>query len=415
MTRFLAKLWFIAIIGYAFALPFSLTVSWAFLIAGIVALCLEAGLSYFQPTERAKPKEIFNIAFHWSYIAAPLFAFMLALFLSGLVNGGIKEAFLSMLTIKPFIVYFIALFAFTKNASWRNLTISIMLSIGAVAGVFACLQQIFNFHPFTYQYLQGTGFLRDPMSFAGQMQVFTMLSLAYLLKGNYIYLVGPLKSKWLFSLVCAGNVLGIIFASERGAWLGFIAGLIVCLALVSRKALLLGSIILVSLLAISWCYIPVVQTRIAPLISGKPDVSTTARLRIWEEALSIYFKHPVLGVGPRNFPHFDINQAIVPGRSKDLCHGHSNYFHILATTGTIGIFCYLALVTGILYWCIYVYNHVFLWGNVEGLSAIALGLLAATVSILVSGAFEYNFGAATVRLTYWFCLALLPSLLPKSK
>ncbi|HNG21393.1 MAG TPA: hypothetical protein PLI59_19550, partial [Candidatus Obscuribacter sp.] len=38
-------------------------------------------------------------------------------------------------------------------------------------------------------------------------------------------------------------------------------------------------------------------------------------------------------------------------------------------------------------------------------SGLYLGLLAALASLMVAGIFEYNFGAASVRLAQWFCLA----------
>ncbi len=74
-----------------------------------------------------------------------------------------------------------------------------------------------------------------------------------------------------------------------------------------------------------------------------------------------------------------------------LDHAHSNYMHILATTGLIGMLAYL-----------------FLWGNVLVTAfsnfksrsendldkGIYFGILTGVISVLVAGIFEYNFGTA---------------------
>ncbi len=39
--------------------------------------------------------------------------------------------------------------------------------------------------------------------------------------------------------------------------------------------------------------------------------------------------------------------------------------------------------------------------------AIALSIMCATVSLSVSGIFEYNFGTGPVRLPQWFVVALI--------
>jgi hypothetical protein len=44
-----------------------------------------------------------------------------------------------------------------------------------LSGLFGLIQQVFNFHPFTYPFLQATGFLNEPMSFAGLMQLTSFL------------------------------------------------------------------------------------------------------------------------------------------------------------------------------------------------------------------------------------------------
>src|SRR4029077_17110358 len=95
-------------------------------------------------------------------------------------------------------------------------------------------------------------------------------------------------------------------------------------------------------------------------------------------------------------------------------HAHSNYLHMLAATGIVGFSAYMYL----LFMTFAITAKLSKPLSLEGLSekdveqlqfdrAIAIGLLAVSTSLAVSGLFEYNFGTGHVRLTYFYWLAFL--------
>jgi O-antigen ligase len=159
--------------------------------------------------------------------------------------------------------------------------------------------------------------------------------------------------------------------------------------------------------ALCWFAVPVVQQRLTPLVNWQTDVSAKVRLLLWRESILIFEKSPIFGVGIRQFPHFRIPEALGQGHVA-IDHAHSNYLHILATTGIVGILSYVYLWISVLSLSLTNWKE----SNKDRLtpsadSAIYFGILAGAIALIVSGIFEYNFGTAQIRLTQWFLFAML--------
>lgn len=392
------------VLVFALLLCLPITYGWVALIVGLVVWVAVLAL-------RTKcGEQVFRVP----PLAQPLAIYAAAVCLSGVVNDGLRELLPSFFSLRPFIAYFWAYDAFSRNERLKLLSISTLLSITSLAGLWGAIQQIFDIHPFGFKFLQGTGFLSAPMAYAGQMQLFALLSMGIYFTRAFKRLPGPFSNKRLFMAITGANILGVIFASERSAWLGFACGAIVVgLACSWRLAMKVSGAAVVSGV-VAWYTLPVFKKRLLPLLDPQHDVGTRARLMIWERAWGIFKQHPTFGVGIRKFPHINIPEALVPGQAQYLSHAHSNYLHVLATTGIVGFFAYLWLTFATLSLSLqqFLRNRIELGAlkpTSQGAfqSAIGLGLFAGLVSLAVSGAFEYNFGTSHVRLAQWFLLGLL--------
>lgn len=370
----------------ALGLSVSLTLSWVALLALMAVKVIQYGPG-------ACLKSIKDAPFLY-----PILVFISVCLLSGLWNGGPAELLASLKSARGLLIYPVAYLVFACERE-RKTALSVFLAVAMAAGFLGVVQQLFNVCRFTrYPYLQATGFLSSPMSFAGVMQLTSFLSLGLLLGGS------TLLPRRLFLLVTIGNFLGLIFAAERSAWLGMFAGILVLTLRMSGRAFITGVVSLVVAAVLSYSFVPVVKTRLNSLADWRRDVSITARLQVWQVAWTSFNRSPWLGVGPHKFPRIENEQAIVKGQSSDLNHGHSNYMHVLATTGVLGILTYLVLV-------FYPFSRLYRAAAKspsapEYDSGLYLGLLAALASLMVAGIFEYNFGAGSVRLAQWFCLAM---------
>lgn len=411
----LERFQFVVVLLYALSLPLPITFPWILLILGIVIwsmiaaleLCMEKQTSGQRLFSGDKSRNLPPLT--W-----PIVLFLIAVTISAGVNGGFKEIWPSIFSFRGLIVYFWAYQAFARKPELISYSLQCLLLIGAAAGIWATIQQLTGFHPFTYNYLQGTGFLSGPMAFAGQMQIFSLLALSIFFLKGYQALWGPLRQRLTFALITIANVMGVTFASERSAWLGAICGVVAISLLVSSRLFFKTASVMLVGSGLGWFLIPVFQKRLLTLVDWYQDVSIRVRFKLWSEALNIFQLHPWFGTGILQFPRFHIPEALVPGRSTQLDHAHSNYLHILAATGLIGTVAYLWLCWSMLYlsWLNMgvleqskvVLVHSKISPETPGLS---LGILGAMVSLMVAGIFEYNFGTGQVRLTQWFVLAML--------
>jgi O-antigen ligase len=335
-------------------------------------------------------------------LLGPFVGLALCVFISGVVSHGLHDGLDSLISLRALLVYFWAHYALSHMPSQRLKVVVILLCMGALDGIWGTIQQLFNFHPFEkYQYLQASGFVRNPMAFAGEMQVTACVALALCLGLKKEDL--PFSKVILFALAGA-NFLGVIFASERSAWLGIAVAVLVIAFCVSRKLFfktVVAGIVFVGLL---WLTVPVVKTRLEPLLTNaQNDTSTRVRLSIWNECISMWKKGPILGVGINHFPKLDYKDAVVPGISDHLTHAHSNYLHLLVTLGLPGLFAYLVLLGQTFFLALSNWQK----GASNLDKALGLGVVGALVSLSVAGIFEYNFGAGHVRLIQWYVFAFV--------
>ncbi len=351
------------------------------------------------------------IAKERKYTPPPLSGSLLALavcvFLSGMVGHTFTDGIDALISLKALLVYFWAHYALSRMPEERLRVLLILLCAGGIDGIWGMIQQLFNFHPGEkYQYLQATGFVKNPMAFAGEMQVTACMSLALCLGLKQANLPIP---RYVLLILTLANFLGVIFASERSAWLGIAVAVLVMAFFVSRKLFGLTLLSGIALVCLLWFTVPVVKTRLEPLLTNaQNDTSTQVRLSIWQESYGMWYQGPILGRGINNFPKLNYKEAIVPGVSEHLTHAHSNYLHLLVCLGLPGLGIYLILLAMTFYLGM---SNWFIGTN--GLDkALGLGVIGALVSLSVAGIFEYNFGAGHVRLISWFVFAFLLNLYP---
>jgi O-antigen ligase len=89
-------------------------------------------------------------------------------------------------------------------------------------------------------------------------------------------------------------------------------------------------------------------------ITDAEDTSRTSRLRTWQLGWQIFLDHPILGVGPRNYPwhtleyqvalpDYEPGEQILSGRAA-----HSLYFQMLPEYGLVGTGLFAALLLALM-------------------------------------------------------------------
>jgi O-antigen ligase len=405
----------------AASLPLPITYTWISLIALIFVWFTWRGSKSTFPLDQGDDTKERNLGSGnpsasnlcgttFGPLTFPLLLYALAVTVSGAPHQHLSDICQSIVSLRTFLIYFVAVDIFSRLPYLRERSIGWLLLVSSGSGILGAIQQLLNWHPIGFKFLQGTGFQSGPMAFAGQMQLFSMLSLGLLYGQAYRSLPKPLNKKYIYWVVVAANISGVVFSGERSAWLGFLAGVVVLTACIARKLLLKSLVIMAVCGSLAWCFVPLVKTRLMPLTNWQNDVSTRVRLSVWEDALNLFKQSPITGVGVTNFPHLYIKEAIVPGRSKYLDHAHSNYLQALSTTGLIGFLAYLYLIMCVVLFAwrqFYSSREPNSSGSTSIEPAIGLSILSSTIALGVSGIFEYNFGTGPVRLSQWFLAALL--------
>ena len=397
--------------AFAVALSLRITITWGVLIAGLVIwlvwklVRLRSGAS----------KRLLELG----PLSIPLLAYAAAVTISGsgraapeLGSVNAKELLANFGTLRSLVVYFWAFDVFSTCPKFRLPAVLCMLLASGLGGTVAAVQQLTRWDPWGGRFLQGTGFLSEPMAFSGVMQVFSLVAIGMLIAGGFRRFRRPFNHLAIFSIIAIANVAGLIFASERSAWLGFVVALLAAVGLVSWRLILATTGGLGLAIAAAWFVVPVVKIRVQPMLTGQSDPGIASRLQVWHRAYAEFLKSPVTGIGTTKFPHMEMKDATVLGKSY-LAHAHSNVLQILSTAGILGLCSYIFIVFGALYTAV---KHLIRntptarrWrdSKQQGERGIAIGVFAALVSLTISGLAEYNFGTGQVRFALWFVLALL--------
>ena len=135
--------------------------------------------------------------------------------------------------------------------------------------------------------------------------------------------------------------------------------------------------------------------------------SITERWELIQRGLTLFFKHPLLGIGPDRFPQYS------PIANGLYSHPHNTIVAIAAETGVIGLICFL-------WFSLTMFKRI-TWLFFQGRKGdsplgtvpvwVLRGLWYTNISFWVFGLTDYNFGSTQLLLIYtmfWGILARLP-------
>ena len=135
-------------------------------------------------------------------------------------------------------------------------------------------------------------------------------------------------------------VLSIYFCLQNSWWLEIGLAMIVMTLGYSRRLFVVLSFLSLPLL-------PLVKLEIDKLATVK--TADFYRLIIWQDALRVWSKHPLFGVGPGNYWAYDLVFTQLPlylrqFNKTGLGVTHNGYLQILGELGPVGLFFYLAFM-----------------------------------------------------------------------
>jgi len=217
-------------------------------------------------------------------------------------------------------------------------------------------------------------------------------SMALFLIGLYAFEAKKSRKLLLLGLI-ASSVYVILFVFSRGAYAGFLVGLLFIGIFKERKLLVFAAALL-----FAWqVLLPTsVQERITMTYqAGELDPSAQTRLNLWQEALDMTSHNPIMGSGYDTYEY-------LRGASK-YTDTHNYYLKVLVETGIVGLLFYLWLLCKMLYQG----QTLFFRAEDPFFKALGLGFAALMVGTIVLNLFGDRWTYFQVNGYIWVLLALV--------
>lgn len=320
--------------------------------------------------------------------------FLIAMLLSALFSGdirlGLKEwADMWIWRMMPFIIIVTVINDYKKAFNIIKLS-----TLGIFIGI-VCL---------IYQGVSGdsraAGFFGHPMTFAGWLCLFLPI---FFIGAFDKILDKKYKITSLVLLILGG--IALVFNGTRGGWLAVAITLSLLLLhymMISKRNLILG-ILLVSVCSGILYNNDSFMHRVSTITNNKYQ-SNSERLLMWNSAWNMFKDHPVLGVGLGQYTD-NYQQKYISPKAKEpqQKHAHNNFMQMLAENGIIGFLSFVIMFGYIIINNLKKYMH--------NKNPYSIMIAAMSLSLLLQGFTEFNFGNSAVVKVYWLllgcCLVLM--------
>ena len=385
---FVFKFTVFTIVAIIVALPFLPTMA---LVAGVL-FCLLVFLtkSYLSANK-----------FTLRYTSVNLFMLLFgAAYIWGVINSYAKiSSAKSVLVYLAFMLsYYLILNALTnKKQVWLLLRLLCIASLPcAILGVYQYMnpEQLTGWQDADmFGDIAGriVSFFENPNVYGEYLIIIIMINLGVVLHATRI------KSKILYLITLALNVLCIFLTYSRGCWIGVAVALMMFLFIKHRKwfvaAICLGFVALF--------FLPESIINRILSIGNLADTSTSYRMYIWEGTVHMLKDFWVTGVGVGTdafnhiYPYYSYGAIAAP-------HPHNLYLLILAETGLIGMVAFLGLT-------IILVKKLFVTASNAKDSfcgEFAAILLSAIIGFLIQGVFDNVWYNYRVFLFYFIIIGI---------
>ena len=247
-----------------------------------------------------------------------------------------------------------------------------------------------------------SGFSRQFLTYAEQMQILAMLAFGGLLAA--LLSKGRAKFKWL--LLCSVLLtlfgLALVLTASRAVIASCILALLLTAVSAGRKAVI-SALIAASLLGALGVY--VVTSARQQVMASFNDDSTARRIGYMEAGLRMIPRHPLLGVGMDSHKlHWQ--EWGFPG--DYITHTHSTPIQIAMDRGLPALGCYVWLIAAVLLAAIRSFKQKSQPETQAGLfdRSLSLGAFGAVAGFFLSSLTNYNFGDSETLTMLLFIVGL---------
>lgn len=212
--------------------------------------------------------------------------------------------------------------------------------------------------------------------------------------------------RWMTGGLLATLLTGLVWTETKGAWLGFLAGVVIVIAAdrKNRGKLLVGAMG-VGLVAL----VVLVGSGRLSRVSRMAGLGFNDRVVMWQSAWKMIQDRPVLGHGVNTFMANYLEYWV--GGERQPRYAHNCYLQLTAETGVLGLAAFVWLLGAIgRIWA----KTRQAWMADGPARALVLGGIAGLVSFLVQAGFDTNFYSLRQVAFFWALAGMVTGLAGRS-
>ncbi len=332
-----------------------------------------------------------------------VYSFMFVIFLSGFAPGAsntMENALLccSLMLIFPLIVNLMT----TKQ--WLNACVIAFAFPSAIVAVIGFIQYMLGVSP--------SGWIDNSLYSEITQRTVSVFNNPNIL-GAYLSAMFPIalmlastasdkKVRALGGISAAYIAVATVFTYSRSAWIALIAGAILFAVMITPKGILWLIPIAAVTVVLSIVFPNTIGMRLLNFISLS-DSANNYRIAVWNSSWNLLtdsFLHGI-GWGEEAFRTAYINYAT--DGTQYAMHSHSLYMQIAIQTGIIGLIVFFMVIVTVFRKC---FSASSLLASDKKLSATSKAALSASLSIMISGIFDYTWYNFRIFFVFWALLAL---------
>jgi len=250
------------------------------------------------------------------------------------------------------------------------------------------------------------------------------LGLCLLVSAHYYRNSRRLLSKPLLVILVGLLVTCLVYTLSRGAWVGFVACLVVWVISIGRDSIkknrkwlilaLVACVLFPTVFGHKWnMKLPVLESSQegtegvvgrAISITNLAEPNISARIEGWKSGLCMFKKRPLLGWGLDNFgtiyPQYITTKFIrSAGRDMLQSYAHNEFLQVGATMGIIGLIVYA--------WLIIEFFKLLIWllKKETGDNRIFVtGILSSSVALMIYN--QFHFSVVTTSIIFWLFMGV---------
>ncbi len=289
--------------------------------------------------------------------------------------------------VLPLLYFIILNSVHTKKEIWE---------IVAAMCVAMCIMDYYTFNQVLwYSSLESRSKISATFQFLGPNEVAAFFNEYTIILLSLLFALKKGRIKILLTILIYWNFYSIVFTYSRGAYGGMAIGMMI-LFLLKNKKLLIPLILVVALWQAVLPEKAVERIKGTKNESGQLDESSQRRINIWQQAMALFQKNPVVGIGYGAFRYLGL----------DLGDTHNIYVKILTEQGLVGLLILVLALFCFIREGFYLYQK----GEDELEKALGLGLCICIVilafnnffgdrwSYMEPNAYLWIFGALVCRL-----------------